>query len=50
MIEKLEQLRMIENGFKIKVELVDYEPISVDTEEDLILANNYWKEKYGNKE
>ncbi|MCR4418185.1 MAG: 3-deoxy-manno-octulosonate cytidylyltransferase [Ignavibacteria bacterium] len=49
-IEKLEQLRMIENGFKIKVELVDYEPISVDTEEDLIYANNYWKEKYGIKE
>lgn len=49
-IEKLEQLRMIENGFKIKVELFDYEPISVDTEEDLILANKYWEEKIGNKE
>ncbi|MGB9665374.1 MAG: 3-deoxy-manno-octulosonate cytidylyltransferase [Ignavibacteria bacterium] len=49
-IEKLEQLRMIENGFKIKVELVDYEPISVDTEEDLILANNYWREKFGKEE
>jgi 3-deoxy-manno-octulosonate cytidylyltransferase (CMP-KDO synthetase) len=48
-IEKLEQLRMIENGFKIKVELFDYEPLSVDTEEDLIEANKYW-EKIGNKE
>ncbi|MBU2446694.1 MAG: 3-deoxy-manno-octulosonate cytidylyltransferase [Bacteroidetes bacterium] len=34
-IEKLEQLRMIENGFKIKVEIFDYDPISIDTEEDL---------------
>jgi len=41
-IENLEQLRMIENGIKIKVEIVDYEPLSVDTEEDLITANNYW--------
>lgn len=37
--EKLEQLRMIENGFLIKVVEVDYEPISVDTVEDLELAN-----------
>ncbi|MCX8056772.1 MAG: 3-deoxy-manno-octulosonate cytidylyltransferase [Ignavibacteria bacterium] len=49
-IEKLEQLRMIENGYKIKVELFDYEPISVDTEEDLIYANKYWKEKFGKQE
>lgn len=49
-IEKLEQLRMIENGYKIKVELFDYEPISVDTEEDLILANKYWEEKIRNIE
>lgn len=38
---------MIENGFKIKVELFDYEPLSVDTEEDLILVNKYWEEKSG---
>lgn len=49
-IEKLEQLRMIENGYKIKVELFDYEPISVDTEEDLIFANKYWEEKIRKKE
>ncbi len=48
-IEKLEQLRMIENGFKIKVELFDYEPISVDTEEDLINAIKFWEEKIGMK-
>ncbi len=48
-IEKLEQLRMIENGFKIKVEIFDYEPVSVDTEDDLILANKYWTEKIRNR-
>ena len=34
-IEKLEQLRALENGYKIKVVPVDYEPIGVDTPEDL---------------
>ena len=34
-LEKLEQLRALENGFPIKVTLVDYEPLSVDTPEDL---------------
>ena len=34
-LEKLEQLRVLENGFRIKVIPVDYEPISVDTPEDL---------------
>lgn len=34
-IEKLEQLRVIENGYKIKLIYVDYEPIGVDTPEDL---------------
>ncbi len=34
-LEKLEQLRALENGFRIKVNLVDYEPLSVDTPEDL---------------
>lgn len=34
-IEKLEQLRVLENGYKIKVVPVDYEPIGVDTPEDL---------------
>lgn len=34
-LEKLEQLRALENGWRIKVVLVDYEPISVDTQEDL---------------
>jgi 3-deoxy-manno-octulosonate cytidylyltransferase (CMP-KDO synthetase) len=33
--EKLEQLRILENGYKIKVVNTDYDPISVDTEEDI---------------
>jgi 3-deoxy-manno-octulosonate cytidylyltransferase (CMP-KDO synthetase) len=34
-LEKLEQLRALENGYRIKLTLVDYEPICVDTPEDL---------------
>ncbi|PLX65820.1 MAG: 3-deoxy-manno-octulosonate cytidylyltransferase [Denitrovibrio sp.] len=37
-IEKLEQLRALENGVRIKVIETDYKPVSVDTEEDLIKA------------
>jgi 3-deoxy-manno-octulosonate cytidylyltransferase (CMP-KDO synthetase) len=33
-LEKLEQLRALENGFQIKAVAVNYEPISVDTPED----------------
>jgi 3-deoxy-manno-octulosonate cytidylyltransferase (CMP-KDO synthetase) len=34
-LEKLEQLRALENGHRIKVNVVDYEPICVDTPEDI---------------
>jgi 3-deoxy-manno-octulosonate cytidylyltransferase (CMP-KDO synthetase) len=34
-LEKLEQLRVLENGYRIKVILVDYEPIDVDMPEDI---------------
>ncbi len=34
-LEKLEQLRALENGYDIKVMPVNYEPLSVDTPEDL---------------
>jgi 3-deoxy-manno-octulosonate cytidylyltransferase (CMP-KDO synthetase) len=34
-LEKLEQLRALESGYSIKVTPVDYEPICVDTPEDL---------------
>jgi CMP-2-keto-3-deoxyoctulosonic acid synthetase len=35
MIEKLEQLRAIENGFRIKVRETSFETIGVDTPQDL---------------
>ena len=34
-LEKLEQLRVLENGYKIKMIKTDYIPIGVDTQEDL---------------
>ena len=46
-IEKLEQLRMLENGFKIKIVVTEMESIGVDTQEDLNRARKYykWKQK-----
>ncbi|NNG26000.1 MAG: hypothetical protein HKM87_00625 [Ignavibacteriaceae bacterium] len=46
-IEKLEQLRMLENGFKIKIVITEMESIGVDTQEDLNRARKYfeWKRK-----
>jgi len=45
-VEKLEQLRLIENGIKIKVIGTDYRGFPIDTEEDLkkvleLKNNNY---------
>ncbi len=43
LMESLEQLRWIENGFRISVELTDKEGVSIDTPEDLTkLTNNTW--------
>ena len=39
--ESLEQLRWLENEFKIKVKITNSDSFSVDTKEALILAENY---------
>jgi len=41
--EKLEQLRMLENGMRIKVVETEYESISVDTPADLERARKYYE-------
>lgn len=41
--EKLEQLRMLENGFKIKIVVSEFESISVDTPEDLDRVRRYYQ-------
>jgi len=40
--EKLEQLRMLEHGFKIKIVVTEYENLAVDTQEDLERARLYY--------
>jgi 3-deoxy-manno-octulosonate cytidylyltransferase (CMP-KDO synthetase) len=40
-VEKLEQLRVLEHGFKIRAVITDYQSRSVDTNQDLIEMNKY---------
>ena len=40
-IEKIECLRFLENGNRIKMILVDYMGIEIDTPEDLVIANRF---------
>ncbi len=40
--ENLEQLRMLENGFRIKVVVTEFDSLSVDTPEDLSIARLYY--------
>lgn len=46
--EKLEQLRILENGFKIKVAITDYDTIGIDTIEDIEKVRKYLTEKSEN--
>ena len=39
--EMLEQLRALENGARIKVVITEYKPVSVDTPDDLAIAEKY---------
>lgn len=41
-IERLEQLRMLENGFKIKIVVTEFDNLAVDTPEDLERARFYY--------
>ena len=43
-IEKLENLRFLENGYKIKMQLTDKVNIGIDTPEDLEMAKSYLKD------
>ena len=44
-IEQLEQLRVLEAGYKIKTVLTDIQTIGVDTKEDLIRAREFLKKE-----
>ena len=43
-IEKLEQLRYLENGRRIKMILTEVENVGIDTPEDLEKARFLWKD------
>ena len=43
LIEKLEQLRYLESGKKIKMVISDFDGIGIDTMEDLIKARSLFK-------
>lgn len=43
--ESLEQLRWLENGYRIKVGLTDVETVGIDTPEDLVKAEAYLSSK-----
>ncbi|MCK5100541.1 MAG: hypothetical protein KAR45_20695, partial [Desulfobacteraceae bacterium] len=42
-IEKLEQLRVLESGFKIKISVTEYDAPGVDIPEDIKKIENYLK-------
>lgn len=44
--EKLEQLRALENGMRIKLSIIEDKVMSVDTEEDLALVRNLYEKNH----
>lgn len=46
LIEKLEQLRFLEHGFKMKIVVTEFDSLSVDTPRDLEVARRYY-ERFG---
>ena len=49
-IEKLEQLRVLEKGYTIKVGVTAFDPLGVDTPEDLEKARRIARERFPKKE
>ena len=45
--ESLEQLRWLQNGFRIKVGLTDVETVGIDTPEDLARAEEFFRRENG---
>lgn len=48
-IEKLEQLRLLEHGFKIKIVVTEFDSLSVDTPQDLEIARLFLAKQYKNE-
>ncbi|MCX7874788.1 MAG: 3-deoxy-manno-octulosonate cytidylyltransferase [Melioribacteraceae bacterium] len=48
-IEKLEQLRFLENGYKIKIVVTEYDSLSVDTPKDLEIARRFFEKQTKNE-
>ncbi|MFH1196187.1 MAG: 3-deoxy-manno-octulosonate cytidylyltransferase [bacterium] len=49
-IEKLEQLRILENGFPIKIVVTEFESFSVDTPQDLEFIRTYYERNINSKQ